>query len=159
MSEIITGLRNLTTTLAEILDGNDRVASLQTEQRRLSEQIDGELAQIRQKCKGIQHFLDGESPDSTPQEKSMGELLHTRKLPANEPRQMYERIKAILEASIDPEGINFPDIETAYQKLKWRDWDDEALPQKIRDAIKNLRKQLGTKLSHSGERRGKYKIT
>jgi len=159
MAEIIKGLKALTTTLEEILRGSDRVAQLQGEQRRITDQIDGEVADIRAKCREVKRFLEGESAENGPQEKAIGELINTAKLPKSEPRQMYERVKALIEATADPEGIAFPDIVASYQKIKWRDWNDEELPKKIRDAIKNLRKQLKERLSHTGERGGKYMIT
>jgi 4-alpha-glucanotransferase len=61
-------------------------------------------------------------------------------------------------AVADPEGINFPGIISTYQSLRWRDWDNEHLDTKLRDAIKNLRKIEGDNLTHTGEKRGKYKI-
>lgn len=159
MAEIIKGLKTLTTTLEEILRGGERVAQLQTEQRRITDQIDGEIADIRAKCKEVKRFLEGESAENGPLEKTIGELVNHSKLPKSEPRQMYERVKALIEAAADPQGISFPDIVAAYQKIKWRDWNDEELPKKIRDAIKNLRKQLNERLTHTGERGGKYMIT
>ena len=154
----IKGIRALPEALAQLVASTERLASLRTEHQKLSDQIDGETTQIQEISQRVKEFLDGEPSAPQPTSSSGHSLLVANKIPKEQPRQAYERVKAIIIASADPEGINFPGITSAYQSLRWRDWDNEHLDTKLRDAIKNLRKLEKDNLTHTGEKRGKYKI-
>ena len=154
----IKGIRMLPEALAEIVAGTERLATLKSEHQRLSDQIDGEITQLQEISQRVKQFLDGEPTVPQPASNTGRSLIIAGKLPKDQPRQAYERVKAIIIAAADPEGINFSGITSAYQSLRWRDWDNEHLDTKLRDAIKNLRKLEKDNLTHTGEKRGKYKI-
>lgn len=144
--------------LARIVASTERLAQLRTEHQRLSDQIDGEITQLQEISERVKEFLDGEPTAPRPIPTSGRNLIIANKIPKDEPRQAYERVKAIIAASADPDGINFPNIISVYQSLRWQAWDDKRLTTKLRDAIKNLRKIEKNNLTHTGEKRGKYKI-
>lgn len=159
MSEFIASLKNLTSTLEELVAKSERIAALQIEQRRINGLLETEIAEMRSQSNAIVRVLGGEPKADGPQDKALKELLNPASLPATEPAQMYERINALVTAASPTGGLAFDELMAAYVKLRWKGSESEELPQKLRDGIKTLRKHIKTKLSHSGGRGGKYMIT
>lgn len=159
MNDFINGLKNLTSTLEEMVAKCERIAALQVEQRRINGLLETEIAEMRSQSKAVIRALEGETTADGPQDKNLKELLDPGSLPVKEPRQTYERIHALITAATPTGGLTFDELVAAYAKLRWKDFESEDLPQKLRDGIKTLRKHIKTKLSHSGGRGGKYMIT
>jgi hypothetical protein len=140
-------------------------ASVKKIQALAQESVD-EMAKLKELTTQIDDFIaaeevefEADQPLATAAEAGLKVpmTLDAQKLPAIPPKQNYQKIVAILEASANPEGITVEEIVRTWRDLGWRHAQSPNLLGIARDAIKTAQR-VRLDVAHTGGRNGRYRI-